>query len=62
MNKLQISLKREMLEKELRQLPNVACINCQEFKSGWCNKYQANPPEDVVKEGCDEWLWDEIPF
>lgn len=62
MNKIQIEMKRAMLEKELNQLPVVKCGSCESFKDGWCSKFEANPPHEVVSVGCEEWIWDGIPF
>ena len=43
-------------------LEKKSCRDCQEFLGNECRKYNAEPPPEVVKTGCDEWNWDEIPF
>lgn len=62
LNKSQILLKREMLERELAALPVVKCANCTSWASGWCQYFDSNPPPEVVEVGCDEFDWDGVPF
>lgn len=40
------------------------CESCSYFKDsiGFCGKYEDMVPADVVAKGCDEWLYDDIPF
>lgn len=40
------------------------CNSCEHFNDygTWCRRWQAAPPEDVQKVGCDEYTYDEIPF
>lgn len=56
--------KVELYRRELRLLENIriTCNTCSQNASGWCNRFAAAPPEDVIKAGCDEWEWDGIPF
>lgn len=39
-----------------------SCNDCTQYSQGVCQHWQAEPPPEVVKAGCDEWNWDEIPF
>ena len=27
-----------------------------------CNRWQRTPPADFQKVGCDEWIYDDVPF
>lgn len=44
-------------------LDNRNCRECEHGQTaGWCSKYQAAPPAEVQRAGCDEWTWCAIPF
>lgn len=43
-------------------LEKKSCPDCEYFQQNVCLKFDAAPPPEVVKVGCDEWSWDEIPF
>ncbi len=43
-------------------LEKKSCADCQQFQEGVCQKWNAEPPEETIKSGCEEWNWDEIPF
>lgn len=62
-------LKREILiqfhRRELQALEGEtpSCNNCIKLTgAGICTHWKAAPPPEVKAEGCDEWLYDEIPF
>ena len=43
-------------------LEKKSCNDCTNFYQSKCHKFDAEPPPEVVKVGCEEWNWDEIPF
>lgn len=46
---------------EMDSAIQVGCATCGYYDAlGKCAKYDATPPEDVRKVGCDE--WDGVPF
>jgi hypothetical protein len=41
----------------------VKCRTCQHFGDGkTCNRFDAIPPAEVQAAGCEEWVYDEVPF
>jgi len=57
-------------ENELRQYQRVIsnevnCRGCRHSDKGTpakCRKWNMIAPEDVQKAGCDDWVYDDIPF
>lgn len=44
-------------------LEKKSCMDCTRFSPEHvCMHWNAEPPPEVKKTGCDEWKWDEIPF
>lgn len=43
------------------QAPEKCCFNCDSFKDGFCNHWQADVPEGEKEKGCNEWV-ELIPF
>ena len=43
-------------------LEKKSCNDCTQYQQGVCHHWNAEPPKEVVKVGCEEWNWDEIPF
>lgn len=67
MRPAEIQVKINVLNHELNfwksLLAKKSCRDCEHGQTqGWCQKFEAQPPEDVQKAGCDEWSWDQIPF
>jgi hypothetical protein len=65
MTKTELSAKIELFSRELRTLQAIqtSCAQCSHGeRTGWCNKHQASPPEDVRPLGCDDWHHDGVPF
>ena len=66
MNKLEWMTMRSFHERELKRLASSAphCETCQSWSSTGpkCGKYNMDPPDDVYKTGCDEWVMEQIPF
>ena len=38
------------------------CGNCEQFTGRECSKYKAMPPGGAKEPGCEEGVWDDIPF
>lgn len=65
MNRIELNTKIELFHRELRTLEAIKpnCNTCNfGSRSNWCDKFQAVPPADVTPVGCDDWLFDQIPF
>lgn len=65
MNKSELAAKVELFRRELRQLEAIkpGCRTCEFCTTeGWCNKFSASPPPEVKEAGCEEWVYDGIPF
>ena len=64
MTRIELQVKQEALRTMLAQLDGIAvrCATCRHFEGVSCVKYDATPPADVVKAGCDGWEFDEVPF
>jgi hypothetical protein len=64
MNQIHLRAVQQALRNELVRLDaiNVACKTCQEWEQTGCAKFDATPPVDVQKTGCEEWEFDNIPF
>jgi hypothetical protein len=64
MNKAQIEMKIQMLEKELTYLKSrpMNCTTCENHSAGFCKHWGEKVPADVIPAGCDEWLDDCVPF
>lgn len=44
-------------------LKNKGCADCIHYQGNACDLTDGlTPPPDVLKTGCPEWNWDEIPF
>lgn len=57
MNKSEVNIKRQVLQKALNELPVVWCSTLK-----LCKPANETPPGEVVSNGCDDWVWDSIPF
>jgi hypothetical protein len=64
MNQAQLTAMQQALRHELVRLDaiTVSCLSCKAWKPSRCTKFDAVPPVDVQKTGCDEWEFDNIPF
>lgn len=38
------------------------CTSCDHFATGICRLYKSEVPADFVKQGCDKWDFDDVPF
>lgn len=61
---IRVKIKAVMAEAQIWSdiLEKKSCMDCTNYQQNVCEKFNAAPPPDVVKVGCDEWNWDEIPF
>ena len=59
---VKISIARREMEFWQNILRDKSCKFCEKFQQGVCTEFNATPPEDVQKVGCDSYEWDEIPF
>ena len=65
MNKQQIQMKIDMLERELKITKSIPinCNSCEHFvHAPVCSKYKSPVPKDVQAVGCDDFVYDQIPF
>ena len=66
MNRTERALKIDLLKRELDRLESrhPSCRTCKNFDSvGRCELAPDQyVPEEIVKDGCDEWFDDGIPF
>lgn len=67
MKVFEIEVKVAMARREMQYWQEIiakkSCNDCQNYQRGGCTQAGgANPPAQVIKTGCPEWNWDEIPF
>lgn len=65
MTRIEIQAKIEVFRRELRTLEaiKISCGTCEHgANGGWCQRFQAAPPEDVQAVGCDDYVYDCVPF
>lgn len=65
MNKQEWLIEIGAAQKRVRYLETIAprCDNCIFFDAhGYCEKFEAAPPDHVQKSGCDGWQFDGVPF
>lgn len=65
MNRIELQTKISLFKRELKHLESIPvhCNSCQYgANAGHCSKFGARPPADVQVVGCDEWVYDGIPF
>jgi hypothetical protein len=55
---------REALRTRVQMLDaiNVNCSSCREWKKGRCTLADEVPPAAVQAVGCEQWIWDEVPW
>lgn len=60
----ELNIKKEALTAMLERLNEIetSCFQCDHFMAGKCKKFEATPPADFLKAGCEEWEWNGIPF
>ena len=47
----------------LNDLPSPMCSNCLHLQTGMrCRLASAVPPTEVIENGCEAWVFDDIPF
>ena len=67
MTRSDLHAKITLFAKELQLLQKIdqGCSGCdysEHRRDGTCRKWNQTVPVDVRKVGCNEWVWDEIPF
>lgn len=67
MKPIEIEVKIACAQREMDYWRNIlrgkSCEDCTNFQQGGCQLANGlRPPPEVVKAGCPEWTWDEIPF
>lgn len=65
MDRVTLQAMRDGLRLRLSTLDRVKvrCESCQNFQQrGQCALAESAVPKEVQAVGCDEWVWDEIPF
>lgn len=63
--KVDIIKRIEELRSELNFLEsiNTGCQKCINFDRGGCRMASGHtPPQEILEAGCNEWVWDEVPF
>lgn len=63
MTRIELDVQRTALRRMLTTLDavKVECRTCGAWVGSTCAKY-GPPPAEVVPVGCDEWVFDWIPF
>ena len=49
-------------EAERLEFIKPSCASCLHYDGATCKEFDAVPPTDVLKIGCDSWLFDAITF
>lgn len=68
MKKAEIEVKINIARREMQFWQGIlderkGCADCKQWQHRGCGLADgAEPPAEVVKSGCPEWEWDEIPF
>lgn len=67
MTPAEIQVKIKILRRELQwweeTLAKKSCTDCKHWQHRGCGLAEgAEPPAEVVKVGCPEWNWDQIPL
>lgn len=52
------------IQEQLQHLQRTptGCTTCIEFYPPRCRKFDADPPPDFVRQGCEAWFYGEVPF
>ena len=53
-----------LLLRELVESAEVqkSCLTCDHWQAGRCRMADAVPPDEVRRDGCEAWEYQEIPF
>lgn len=64
MTRTQLSHAISVHEREVQWLKKIdtGCGGCNYLVGGHCNLWDAPPPSEVIPVGCEQWVYDEIPF
>ncbi len=60
---VRINIARREMNMWQEILQKKSCNDCRQWQHRGCGLAAGmEPPAEVVKTGCPEWTWDEIPF
>jgi hypothetical protein len=64
MDQLQLEAMKLALRAGLAKLEavTVTCRSCESWNNERCKRFEAVPPTDVQRSGCESWSWDGVPF
>lgn len=65
MTRIEIQAKIDVFRRELKHLESIkiCCNTCEHFAHApVCSKYQSPVPKEVQSVGCDDFVYDQIPF
>lgn len=67
MRAIEIEVKVACARREMEHwqtiLANKSCTGCEHYQREACTLAGGiRPPAEVIKTGCPEWKWDQIPF
>ena len=68
MNRIDLTVQRDATRAWLKKLDDirVGCDSCEyaavHAQQMLCRKFDAVPPPEVRQAGCDEWVYDQVPF
>lgn len=65
--KMRIEVLGDIVERELNHLRSIKihCQSCEHYRFSngpECDKWKTNPPPEIVRQGCEEWTYDFVPF
>lgn len=65
MTKTELQIRLDLFERELKRLRSigVGCQSCEHYRNGGqCERWNSQPPPEVMQQGCDDWSYDFVPF
>jgi hypothetical protein len=57
-----LKTKINLLEYEVLKVIRKSCHNCIWYCDKLCTKWKAQPPDDFMDHGCDEYKFNDVPF
>lgn len=64
MDKKEYAYRLDIATREIQLLESCrpSCKSCDHWRAVVCGVYQEAPPPHIQEEGCDNWVWNDIPF
>lgn len=63
MNKVELLATKNWLKQTLEKMPSPKCENCEHHnRISICSLFDEVPPAEIQAAGCDEWVYDGVPF